>query len=151
MYSSRHGDQRRSIDDLGIDDLMIDCQIIDNEIIDTSESSSARKLCWGAPLDCVPGLPVDQILQFLARLEVGHLLRRHVHLVAGLRITALARLALPQPEAAEAAQLDLLASVQRFDDALEYGVDNDFGMLLRQIGDPGHFLHELRLGHAAAS
>src|SRR6187200_1082306 len=38
---------------------------------------------------------IDQILEFLAGLEVGHALRRHVHLVAGFRIAALARFPLP--------------------------------------------------------
>src|SRR6188474_603695 len=64
------------------------------------------------------GFAVDEILQLLARLEVGHLLRRHIHLVAGLRVAAFPRLALPQAEAAEPAQFDLLAAVQRIDDAL---------------------------------
>src|SRR5690348_14246556 len=32
------------------------------------------------------GFAVDQFLQLLARLEVGHLLRRHIHLVARLRV-----------------------------------------------------------------
>jgi hypothetical protein len=40
--------------------------------------------------------------------------------------------------------------MQRVDDALEYRVDDDFRMLLREVGNPGDLLHELRLGHAAA-
>src|SRR5262249_51803213 len=40
-----------------------------------------------------PGALVDEVFQFLARLEVRHFLRRHVHLVARLRIPSLARLA----------------------------------------------------------
>jgi hypothetical protein len=39
-----------------------------------------------------------------------------------------------RPEAAEPAQLDLLAAMQRVDDALEHRVDDDLGMLLRQVG-----------------
>src|SRR5438128_2742738 len=62
-------------------------------------------------------LAVDQFLELLARLEVRHLLRRDVHLVAGLRIAAFPRLALSQPEAAEPTQLDLLAAMQRLDNA----------------------------------
>src|SRR5687768_7735600 len=65
-------------------------------------------------------LAVDELLQLLARLEVRHLLRRHVDLVARLGVPALPRLALPQAEAAEPAQLDLLPSMQRVDDALEH-------------------------------
>ena len=94
-------------------------------------------------------LAVDQFLQFLARLEVRHLLRRNVHLVARLRVAPLARLAPPQPEAAEPAQLDLLAAVQRVDDALEDGVDDDLRVLLREVRNPRDFLDELRFRHAA--
>ena len=69
---------------------------------------------WAAGSDARRGgFAVDQFLQFLAGLEVGHLLRRHVHLVAGLRVAPLARLPLAQPEAAEPPQLDLLAALQR--------------------------------------
>src|SRR5678816_1681485 len=96
------------------------------------------------------GFAVDQFLEFLAGLEVGNLLRRHIHLVAGLRITSLARLALPQPKTAEPAQLDLLAAVQGFDDAPEHRVDDDFRVLLGEIRHARHFLDEFRLGHAAA-
>src|SRR5688500_9117776 len=128
MYSRRHGDQRRS----------------------KSERGGVRELSGAAAVERLLSLPVDEILQFLAGLEVGHLLRRHVHLVARLRVAPLARLALAQAEAPEPAQLDLLTAVQRLDDALEYRVDDDFGVLLREIGDAGHCLHELRLRHAAA-
>src|SRR6478672_750134 len=61
------------------------------------------------------GLAVDQLLELLARLEVRHLLRRNVHLVPGFGIPPLARLAPPQPEAAEPAQLDLFAAMERVD------------------------------------
>src|SRR5262245_4812182 len=78
-------------------------------------------------------LAVDQLLQFLPGLEVGHLLRRNVDLVTRLGIPALARLATPQPEAAKSPPLDLLASMQRIDDALEDRVDDDLGMLFRAV------------------
>src|SRR5689334_656310 len=75
-------------------------------------------------------LLVDQLLQLLARLEVRHLLRRHVDLVAGLRIASFPRLALAQAETAESPQLDFLTAVQRLDDAPEDGVDDHLGVLL---------------------
>src|ERR687898_2228956 len=62
-------------------------------------------------------LAVNQLLELLARLEVRNLLRRHVHLVARLRVAPLPWLAPPQPKAAESAQFDLLAAMQRVDDA----------------------------------
>jgi hypothetical protein len=95
------------------------------------------------------GLLVDEFLEFLAGLEVRHLLRRDVHLVARLRVAPLARLAAAQPEAPEPAQLDLLAAVQRVDDALEDRVDDDLGVLLGEVRDARHFLDEFRLRHAA--
>src|SRR6185436_7485293 len=93
------------------------------------------------------GLAVDELLQLLARLEVRHLLRRHVHLVAGLRIATLPRLAFPEAEATEATQLDLLATVQGVDDALEHRVDDEFGVLLREVRYARDLLDELRLRH----
>src|SRR4051794_14236949 len=71
---------------------------------------------------------VDQLLELLARLEVRHLLRRNVHLVAGLGIAPLPRFTPPEPETAEPPQLDLLAAMQRVDDALEDRVDDDLGV-----------------------
>src|SRR5687767_9090502 len=81
------------------------------------------------------GLAVDELLQLLARLEVRDFLRRYIDFVPRLRVPSLSRLALAKPEASEASQLDLLATVQRVDDALEHRIDDDFGVLLRQIGD----------------
>src|SRR5262249_50776246 len=72
-----------------------------------------------------------------------------VHLVTGLGVAAFPRLALAEAEAAEAAQLDLLAAMERLDDAAKDGVDDDLGMLLRQIRDARHLFHQLRLRHAA--
>src|SRR5262245_23259058 len=79
---------------------------------------------------------VDEVFELFAGLEVRNLLWRHVHLIARLRVPALARLALPKTEAAEPAQLDLFPTMQRVDDALEHRFDDDFGVLLREIGDP---------------
>ena len=112
----------------------------------------------GAPFDAGAGghvdrlarLPVDQVLQFLARLEVRDALGRHVHLVAGLRVAALAGLALAKAEAAESAQLDLLAALEGIDDALEHGVDDDLGVLLREVRDARDFFDQFRLRHISA-
>src|SRR5688572_6342980 len=129
-------------------------QIIDHHssFIDESDGSSARdrRQPTGRRLGRLR-LAVDEILQLLARLEVRHLLRRHIDLVAGLRVAALPRLALPQAETAEPSQLDLLAAVQRVDDALEDGIDDDLGVLLREVRDARDLLDELRLGHAAGA
>ena len=49
---------------------------------------------------------------------------------------------LPKP-----AQLDLLAAVQRVDDALEDGVDDDLRVLLREVRDARDFFDQLGFGH----
>src|SRR5581483_4485324 len=77
-------------------------------------------------------------------------LRRNIDLVAGLRVAALARFALTQTEAPEPAQLDFFAAMQRVDDALEYRIDDDLGVLFGQIRNARHFFDELGLRHAAA-
>src|SRR6185369_14071602 len=100
---------------------------------------------------CLLRLPVDEILQFLAGLEIRNLLRRNVHLVTGFRVAALAGLALAKAEAAKTAEFDLLAAMQRVDDALEHRVDDDFGVFLRKIRYSRDFLDEFGLRHAAAS
>src|SRR5262249_22028236 len=82
------------------------------------------------------GFFVDEILQLFTRLEVRDLLRRHVDLVSGLRVAALPRFALAKTEAAKPAELDLFPTMQRVDDALEHRFDDDFGVLLREIGNP---------------
>ena len=62
-----------------------------------------------------------------------------------LRGSRLRRRKLPNPRSSI-----FSPAVQRVDDALEHRVDDDFRVLLREVGDARHFLHELRLGHAAA-
>src|SRR5436309_7281711 len=77
---------------------------------------------------------VDQLLELLARLEVGDLLGGYVHARTGLRVAALPRPALSDAEAAEPAQLDLLVPVKSLDHRLEDRIDDHLGVLLRQLG-----------------
>src|SRR6478736_6527141 len=91
---------------------------------------------------CLVRFAVDEILQFLAGLEVRNLLRRNVDLVTGLGVAALAGLALAKAEAAKTAEFDLLPAMQRVDDALEHRVDDDFGVFLRKVRYPRDFLDE---------
>src|SRR5207249_1911862 len=71
------------------------------------------------------GGAVDHILQFFAGLEVRNLLGWHFHARAGLRITADARLPLACAEAAEPADLDLVAAAQCLYNTVEYRFDDD--------------------------
>ena len=68
--------------------------------------------------------------------------------VFGLR--PFARLAPAKAETAEPPQLDLLAAMERGDDAAKDRVDDHLGVLLGEIRDTRDFLHELGLRHAPA-
>src|SRR6185436_15324018 len=100
------------------------------------ESGFARRSGLGRAVGRLTRVLVDQVLEFLARLEIRDALRRHVHLVAGLRVAALAGLALTEAEAAESAEFDLLATLQGIDDALKDRVDNDLRVFLREVRNP---------------
>src|SRR5262249_54238269 len=92
---------------------------------------------------------VQQLLQLAARLEVGDALGRHRDRLSGLRVPALARVPLADAEAAEAAELDLLAPLERVHDALEEDVDDGLRVLAREVRDARDLVDQLRLGHRA--
>src|SRR2546428_1300097 len=92
---------------------------------------------------------VDQLLEFLPRLEVGNLFRRDFDFLSGFRIAAGARFATAQTEAAEAAQLDLLSGAKRLDDRVEHDVDDRLRLLLRQLNNARHLVDEFSLRHHA--
>src|SRR5262245_46049703 len=68
---------------------------------------------------------IDPLLQLLADLEEGRALRGDAHLVAGLRVPTLARLAHLDLEAAEAPDLDAVIGAQRVGHAVEDGIDDE--------------------------
>src|SRR5262245_54272201 len=86
-----------------------------------------------------PALQVDQVLELLAGLEVGHLLGRNADAAAGLRVASLSRRTIPDAEAPEAAELDLFALLEGVGDAVQDCLDDDLGVLLGQIGLVGDF------------
>src|SRR5579859_733724 len=88
---------------------------------------------------------VYKILEFLARLEKGNLLWRDFDLFAGLGIAAGAATAFARAEAAEAANLDLVAFLERFDDAVENSLDDRLGLLARELGDAQNLFDEVGL------
>jgi len=71
---------------------------------------------------------IDQILQFLAGLEEWDFLGGDFHAFTSFWITPDARFALPSPEAAEAANLDLVAHAQRAHDAVKDRLYNHFAV-----------------------
>src|SRR3569832_2924991 len=72
-----------------------------------------------------PASAVDQLFELFSRLEERDFLRRHVDEGAGLRVAPLAHPPLPETEAAEPADLNLVSLRQRLFDAVEDGVDQD--------------------------
>src|SRR5215470_4026997 len=97
---------------------------------------------------CYAASRVDELAQSLADLEEGNPLLGNVDAAAGLRITPLAGGAVPDTEATEAPQLDLVAFGEGIGDVVEDRVDNGFRFFLRQIRDFRDFVDQLGLGHA---
>src|SRR5258708_32064131 len=90
---------------------------------------------------------VDQLLQFLAWLEVWDLLRRHVHLLSRLGVASRTGLAAAKAEAAEAAELDLLAGAKRFNDRVKDDVDDGLGLFLGELDCARDFVDQFGLRH----
>src|SRR6266704_926702 len=90
---------------------------------------------------------VDQILQLLAGFEERDLLGRDFHAFAGFRIAAHARLALPGTEAAEPANLDLVAHAQRAHDAVKDRLYNHFAVFPRELRQTRHLINQIRFCH----
>src|SRR3990172_11516967 len=90
---------------------------------------------------------VDELAEPLADLEERDALLRDAHAVARLRVASLAGVPMPDPEAAEPAQLHLVALGEGVGDVVEDGVDDQLRLLLREGRHSGHFLDEIRFGH----
>src|SRR5688572_7481464 len=90
---------------------------------------------------------VDQFPQSLADLEERDPLLRHVDRAPRLGVAPLAGVAMPDPEAAEATKLDLVTFRERVGDVVEDRVDDGLGLLLRQIGEPRHFVDQIGFRH----
>src|SRR5579885_676959 len=115
----------------------------------------------GAQSTCMPdsegvgirrrvGLAVDPQPQLLADLEERDALGTHGDDRPGLRVAAVASLAVLDHEAAEAADLDALAAAERGRHAVEHGVDHCLGVAPREPGKAlDDLLDEIPLGHRA--
>src|ERR1043166_3079459 len=93
------------------------------------------------------GIVIDQVFQFLARLEIRDALGGNFYAGSRLRIASHARLPLAGAEAAETADLDFIPATQSADDAVEDRLDNYLGILARHLHNSGDFLDQFRLGH----
>src|SRR5829696_8163311 len=90
---------------------------------------------WQDPgtIDSVKKL-LDRLFEGLARAEGRNLLRRDLHLLAGLRVPALPCLALLDGELAEARDLDLLASLECLGHNLLEGLEEPLGFAPGRTG-----------------
>src|SRR3954471_5494886 len=79
------------------------------------------------------GSRVDALAQLFSRLEVRHVLLRHLDLLARLRVAAGARRPVVQAEAAEAADLDAIAGEQRLGHRVQDHLDRVFRVLRHQL------------------
>src|SRR5262249_34531632 len=92
---------------------------------------------------------VDDVLEFLAGLEVRDLLGRHFHASASLGVAAHAGFPLPRAETAKAADLDLVAGAQGTHDAVKNRFDDDFAVFARQLRQARDFFDEVGFGHSS--
>src|SRR6266545_5408108 len=92
-------------------------------------------------------LRVHQLAQPLTDLEERYPLLGYADGVARLGVPALAGVPMPDTEAPEPAQLDLVPLAQSLGDVVEDGVDDQLGFLLREACQLGHFFDQFRLGH----
>src|SRR5262245_34513709 len=90
---------------------------------------------------------VDELAQSLSYLEERHPLLGNVDARPGLGIAALSRVAVADPEAAEASKLDLVALRQRVGDVVEDRVDDRFRLLLGQARDLRNLVDQVGFRH----
>src|SRR5579871_3768617 len=101
---------------------------------------------WSRGSTCAAGI-VHQILQLLARLEIGDALGRHLYARTGLGIATHSRLPLARAEAAESTNLDLIPRSQRAHDAVEDSFYNYLGILTGHLHHPRDLLDQFGLRH----
>jgi hypothetical protein len=89
---------------------------------------------------------IDEIFQFLAGLEERDALCRNFYFFSGLGVASDAATALAGAKTSKAANLNLLAFLNGFDDAVENSFDNGLGFLSRKLGDLQYFFDQIRLG-----
>src|ERR1035438_4082519 len=109
------------------------------------EHHEPQSACPSGGAGGFPG--VHQVAQLLGRLEVGHLLRRNLDALAALGVASNARIALANTERPKAANLNLVAALERADHRVEDRLDNDFAVAPRQVARAGHLFHQVCLCH----
>jgi hypothetical protein len=90
---------------------------------------------------------VDGVSQLLGRFEKGHTLSRDIDFGACLWIASSAGVTLAGAKASEAANLDLVASLESSDDSFEEGIDDDLTIAAGEVAQGGDFIYEVSFGH----
>src|SRR5579863_3180925 len=91
---------------------------------------------------------INQLFEFLSRLEEGDSFCRYAHGRSGFGVSSLAHPPVPKPKAAESADLDLVPLTEGVFNAIKNGIDDDLGLVLCQSGHLlGYLLDQLSLGH----
>src|SRR5690348_8894878 len=85
----------------------------------------ARWAGWSRRRRCGLRAVVNEILQFLAWLEVRNTLCWYLDFFSGFRVPSHARVALADSKTAETADFELVAVLERFDHTFEQSVNND--------------------------
>ena len=99
-------------------------------------------------LDIIGGTArVDALFELLADLEERQALRPDVDLGARARVAAFVGLVMTDFEAAKAANLDALASLECCFHRVEHAIDDQLGLALGQFELVRDGLDQLRLGH----
>jgi hypothetical protein len=88
---------------------------------------------------------VDQLKKFLAGFEVWNFLRRDFDPSTGFWIAAYACSSLARAKAAEVADLNFIAAVERAHDRIEHQFHNIGGFVPRNLCRAGNFHNQIRL------
>src|SRR5450830_525669 len=114
---------------------------------------------WHAGIACTVSASLGVLAQFLgalvhslaqgfARLEVGHALARDRHTLAAARVATHAGRAVVDREAAEATDLDPVATHQCVAQGVKNGLDGVFGIPVCQLAEPvGQLFNKVGSGH----
>ena len=90
---------------------------------------------------------VDRVTQLFGWLEEWNAFGWDVDLGAGLGIASSAGVALAGAKASEAANLDLVASLQSSDDSFEESIDDDLTIASGEVAQGGDFIYEVSFSH----
>jgi hypothetical protein len=90
---------------------------------------------------------VHRVAELLAGLEEGHTLGRDVDFFPSLGVAADAGVTLTGPETAEAANLNLIAGLERADDGLEEGVNDNLSIASGEVTEGGYFIDKVSFSH----